>query len=66
MRGEKTRRISAKKLKQFVMKGEVKEEEQTNLIKERAQNKMEKRKERVKDKGKERNSVEEESEKETS
>lgn len=66
MRGEKTKRISAKKLKQFVMKGEVKEEEQTNLIKERAQNKMEKRKERVKDKGKERNSVEEESEKETS
>lgn len=66
MRREKTRRISAKKLKQFVMKGEVKEEEQTNLIKERAQNKMEKRKERVKDKGKERNSVEEESEKETS
>lgn len=66
MRGENTKRISAKKLKQFVMKGEVKEEEQTNLIKERAQNKMEKRKERVKDKGKERNSVEEESEKETS
>lgn len=66
MRREKTKRISAKKLKQFVMKGEVKEEEQTNLIKERAQNKMEKRKERVKDKGKERNSVEEESEKETS
>lgn len=66
MRREKTKRISAKKLKQFVMKGEVKEEEQTNLIKERAQNKMEKRKERVKDKGKERKSVEEESEKETS
>lgn len=43
MRREKTSRISAKKLKQFVMKGEVKEEEETNLINERIRWRREKK-----------------------